>query len=366
MRRHHGREQVDQRRRARHPLVAVDLEELLDGLSQERRRVGRELEQGRALAGEDGAHHHHVVHADEGSTTRERFVHQHAEREEVDAAVDVGSRHLLGRHVGDLPLHDAGRGHHGGGADGLGDAEVGELHFAFDGEQHVARRDVAMDDALVLLTAAMRVLERVRELHADPGHQVGREAGAWLVLQQLAQVDAIDQLDGHVLRRPDAAVVDGPDDVHVPQPGGQFRLSLELLPERLVLVERGQHALEAHVLHDVRLALPPRDERLRHPAHPEPAFQDVFPERSGQFVGHRSAPSLASMTGCVGSSMRRFSGLPHLGAAALSGFRGWRRRRETAPGVLRPRGEWRSPRLGRQPGPPPVRGRRASRRGSGA
>ena len=85
----------------------------------------------------------------------EHLVHRHAER--VDVGGEDGlAMELLGRHVGRAADH--------GGAvrrdlDEARRAEVGDLQEPALGDQHVARPQVAMDDALLV-----RVIERVADL----------------------------------------------------------------------------------------------------------------------------------------------------------------------------------------------------------
>jgi hypothetical protein len=99
------------------------------------------------------------------------------EREDVRARVDRTPPDLLGRRVGQLSADrpgarpDAERG-------APGDAEVDELHAAVVCEQDVLRADVAVDDPerrAALVGRPVRVVERRRDLGADPGHE-GRGA----------------------------------------------------------------------------------------------------------------------------------------------------------------------------------------------
>ena len=86
----------------------------------------------------------------------------------------VGAQRLLGRHVRDLALDDAG-----GGllalALRLGDAEVGQLDLALLADEDVVRADVAVDDAQRLAVARLGV--RVGERAADLGDDVERQRG---------------------------------------------------------------------------------------------------------------------------------------------------------------------------------------------
>ncbi len=88
--------------------------------------------------------------------------------EDVGALVDVAAPGLLGRHVLQLPLQGAGlgvrrlRGR-------LGDAEVAQLDVAFLRDEHVLRRDVAVDETHLLsfeVVLAVRVVERGGDLRS--------------------------------------------------------------------------------------------------------------------------------------------------------------------------------------------------------
>jgi hypothetical protein len=110
---------------------------------------------------------------------REDLVEDDAEREDVAAPVDGARAALLGAHVRELAAHLAHllvAGLVDDRVDGLRDAEVGDLDLALPGDEHVLRRDVAVDDAerpRLLVAAAVRVIEGLRHLgreedrHAD-------------------------------------------------------------------------------------------------------------------------------------------------------------------------------------------------------
>ena len=139
----------------------------------------------------------------------------------------VCAQRLLGRHVRDLALDDAGRGLLAL-ALRLGDAEVGQLDLALIADQHVVRADVAVDDAQRLAVARLGV--RVGQRAADAGGDVQAERGRpddarrVRALQDLLEVPAVDQLqrqevapagDAQVQHLRDVAVLQAHRDVRL-------------------------------------------------------------------------------------------------------------------------------------------------------
>ena len=162
------------------------------------------------------------------------------QREDVAAAIDGATAALLGRHVGELslerPLLRLGPLERP-----LGDAEVGDLHRAVVGDEHVRRRDVAVDDPHRL---AARAEPRVRVVQpvggggddADGVPELERRGGqvrrAGVRAHELAQVGAVD-----VLHREERGVAVGADvvdlgDVRVRERRREARL-VEEHPEQL-------------------------------------------------------------------------------------------------------------------------------------
>jgi hypothetical protein len=131
-----------------------------------------------------------LVLALDGAGVGEQLVEHQPQRVDVDAAIDVSTGHLLGRHVGVLPLHEARlRLVHGGGS--AGHAEVDQLHLAGGRQQDVVRGDVAVDEVERLAVAPdglVRVVQR-------PGC-VGHQLGAQLRRDELAQ-PLVLEADGH-------------------------------------------------------------------------------------------------------------------------------------------------------------------------
>ncbi len=136
-----------------------------------------------------GAAHRRV--AAERLNTRQAFIQDHAQREQVGTAVGDILQEQFGRHVAGR----SGPAVHGGG--GLGDfgivggrhapghAEIEQLYVAADADHNVLRLDVAVNDAFF-----MGGVQRVGAL-ADDGKQFG---GRHLLRQPGAQRDALDIL----------------------------------------------------------------------------------------------------------------------------------------------------------------------------
>ncbi len=109
------------------------------------------------------------------------------------------------------------------------DAEVGDLHDAFEREKDVLRRDVAMDDVerrAALVALLVRVVQALGGFGDDPRGDPGRDARAFALgrAHEVAEVAALD-----VLHREDVPflafvreLVDL-DDVRVVQTGRELR-----------------------------------------------------------------------------------------------------------------------------------------------
>ena len=154
----------------------------------ERQRRAETAEVGRVAleAGERGVG---VGLAEERHPAGEALVEHEPERVEVGAAVEPAAAHLLGRQV-------LGRAHHhvvagevvAGGAEALGDAEVGQQHAAVGGDEDVAGLDVAVHEA-----GAVGGVERARRRTA-PMWIVSSGLEPLLLVEQLAQALAVDEL----------------------------------------------------------------------------------------------------------------------------------------------------------------------------
>ena len=180
---------------------------------------------------------------------------------------------LLGRDVLRGAHHHAGLGHRGG-VDGLGDAEVGELHLPGRGDQDVARLDVAVHQARGVgdLQRAAGLLEHVE---CVPQRQ---PSGA---LDHGVQRLAVDQLHhqvggaARVVELGLAVVVDA-GDAGVVEHGDRAGLGAEPLDELGVGRELGLEHLDGD------LAAEPGVQALPHLAHAAGGDEPLQPVAVGQ------------------------------------------------------------------------------------
>ena len=136
--------------------------------------------------------------------TGEDLPEDDAERVEIASPVDALAARLLGRHVAELALEDARL---LGEEARAGDAEVGDLHGALEGEEDVLRADVAVDDlerlpCLVLLL--VRVVEALGRLGDDPRAEPGRDR---VPFDRAAVIRRPRSQPFHVLHREQQALV---------------------------------------------------------------------------------------------------------------------------------------------------------------
>jgi hypothetical protein len=196
-----------------------------------------------------------------------------AGRVEVGAAIDGDPGDLLGRHVARLALEHADPGlvervEH------LGDAEVDELDLTVVGDEHVARRDVAMHDAerrVVVIGELVRVVQA--------GERLGQHLDLHAERKQLAGAarapDALEGLALEVFHRDVVAAlvladVVGLDDVGVVEPRGQARFLEEHPTEVLVLGEVAAQQLDRdELLESAEPALRQRQVDLGHSSMPD-------------------------------------------------------------------------------------------------
>jgi hypothetical protein len=145
-------------------------------------------------------------------------------------------RHVTGRaeHLDALVAVTAGR--------RRGNAEVDQAYCAFLVEQHVTRRDVAMNDA----APAVRVVERAANLDAHVRALGGVE---WACLEQnLGQREPLAQLHRDVIDAElDPQLVNG-NDVGVAQLDGDFRLFHETAHEGVVERKLGTNLFDHEAL----------------------------------------------------------------------------------------------------------------------
>ena len=174
----------------------------------------------------------------------EQLVEDDADRIDVGAGIRAAVDDQFGCEVGDgADQHPAGSGVLGVGADGLGEAEVGDLDRAavgLVGDEDVLRLHVAVDQAGPVgrgeggddrLQQGQRPRRRHRRLLAD--HVAQRVAGDVLHDQE----DGVGAVGGVV-----ALVVDA-DDVGMVEACGRAGLAHEALGELVVVTEPGVHHL---------------------------------------------------------------------------------------------------------------------------
>jgi hypothetical protein len=172
----------------------------------------------------------------------------------IAAAVELLAPRLLGRHVRDLAVDDAGR--------GLLELErrrrqpeVGQLHLARVRDQDVGRRDVAMDQ--LQIREGVGVGQAAAQLLDDVDRDVDRERDLLLraAVPDRAQVAALDEVHRQEQLAVDLAGVEHRDQVAV----GQLDDDLGLVAEPGHVLGVGQvrqdglddhHALEAAVAGD--------------------------------------------------------------------------------------------------------------------
>jgi hypothetical protein len=205
------------------PLAAVLLEHALDGLLQRRGQAGAHRGQPGRGADADLGHDLHGGLAGEAGLTGQRLEQHRAQREDVDATVDVAiTARLLGRGVHGRADRGADLGEALGVQHPAGDAEVedaGVVQPPVD-QEDVAGLDVAVDDV-----ALVRGRQRLQYPPTQPGHRRRRQRAAH---QALLQRLAGQPLHGDVrLAVRGDAVIDIADDAGVAKLGQQGSLLIE-------------------------------------------------------------------------------------------------------------------------------------------
>ena len=215
-------------------------------------------------------------------------------RVEVGAAVELLAARLLGRHVADLAVDDAGR--------GLlqlqrrrRQPEVGQPHLAAVRQQHVGRRDVAVDELDV--AEAVRVVETARELLDDVGGDVDGERDPFLraAVPGRAQVLALDEVHRQVDLAGDLTRIEHRNEISVRQAHDDLGLVAEALQVLLVGQVR-EHRLDDAELRAV-LRTGEREIERPHAAPRERLEQHVRSETAGKIV-HVSLPLRCQAIGC--------------------------------------------------------------------
>ncbi len=251
---------------------------LLEAFRTGARHAARSGNEARAHLLEDGE----VGIAGEELLAADQFPEEDAGGEDVGAAVDGQALHLLGRHIAELALEDSGlrllqpalR---------LGDAEVDQLHFAFEADEDVLRADVAMDDPerpARGVALAVRVVERLAHLRDDQAGLRNRHRLLALAkaLEQLAHVAAGDVLHGDVEVLVVLAELEDLHDVRVRELHRDARLVDEHGDELGVLAHGGEDFLDGEQALEPLHAKGLGDEHLGHSADGDPLEEQVFPE----------------------------------------------------------------------------------------
>ena len=243
-------------------------------------------------------------------------------RVDVDAAIERLPARLLGRQIGELAVDDPGRGplHL---EDRHRQPEVGQLHLAGVREQHVGRRDVAVDQLEVF--EGVRVDERPGDLLDDVDRDVDREGdplvGAAVPGRQ--QVLAVDVLHRQEDLSPLHAGVEHADHVAVREAHRDQRLVVESsrvlrgpevgddLLDHAELFEAGRPGQRK-----VKLPHPPAGERLQEHVVVKPSRKPALSRHGGDFTLRR-----------VGMRRDIFEGYGRFSVRGRRGPRGRRRRR---------------------------------------
>jgi hypothetical protein len=220
---------------------------------------------------------------------REHLIEQRPARVHVGACVGALVDDDLGREVGDGADERAARGG-GRGADGAGQAEVGDLDLAVGRDEHVLGLHVAVDQVRAVRRGQRR--QDVGEETQRPQRTHGR-----LLAHHVAQGAPRYVLHDEVGDVAVAALVEDGHDTAVVELGGGARLPLEALRELLVVAEPGVHDLDGDrtvepfvVPEEDAGHAAPRDP-LRHPV---PAVEDTSDERIITRDRHAGPPHVGS------------------------------------------------------------------------
>jgi hypothetical protein len=143
-------------------------------------------------------------------TVHDNLPREHASCPHVGAPIEYQAARVLGRHVRDLPLENAGA-RVARARRGLRNAEVGELGDAVGADEDVLRREVTVDDVerlavvVVRLVRSVKACERIeQDAHRDPlRHRLVRRACA---PQKAAERVAFDVV--HHEKQPERIVAD--------------------------------------------------------------------------------------------------------------------------------------------------------------
>ena len=210
---------------------------------------------------------------------REHLVHAHAKREHVDAAIEPAAAQLLGGHVRVLALDRAGLRVRRRVLD-LRDAEVEHLRDTRIGDEDVAGRDVAVNDAdrfAAAVTQLVRVVKGVGDLLHHARHEPELELPHLLALlaQERQERHSLQVLHDDVQLAIGLAELVDLADVRVRELRCQPRLGDQHLAEPRVIGEVRQDPFDHEQLFEARSTLQPCEEDLAHAAGREPREQLV-------------------------------------------------------------------------------------------
>ena len=225
-----------------------------------------------------------VALADEQPLAGEQLVEHDAAREHVAAPIDRNAADLLGRHVAELALEDAGlrlvalvR--------GLRDAEVDDLDLALERHEDVLRRHVAVDEvelAAGLIALVVRVVEALTQLHDDEARLRDRHRLADLAapIEHAAEIAAMNVLERDVVAAVDDAKIEDLRDVRVVQLDGELGLLDEHADELFVLRNVRKDPLDGNQPFEPLDSERLRAKHLGHAADVDPLEQIIFSDRS--------------------------------------------------------------------------------------
>ena len=220
------------------------------------------------------------------------LVEENAGGEHVAAGVDLLTERLLGGHVRDFALDAAALGFlardvHLGAR--LGDAEIDDLRVSRERDDHVLRRDVAMDDVqrgAVEALFLVRVGETLADADDDLDGVLERELLVPFLLHlpdDAADVVPVDVLHRDVIRTAVLPDVERLHDVRVGECGGDPRLGEEHLDEVGITGHLREDPLDDDHLFEAGHAAHDRQIELGHTARGEPTHERVLaePRREG-------------------------------------------------------------------------------------
>ncbi len=192
----------------------------------------------------------HLVGGGERRQAGQHLVQARAEREDVRAVVELAAQGLLGAHVLDLALDDAGLGVDLG-QRRLGDAEVAQLDLAGVRADDVGRRDVAVDDAQrppPVIHGGVRGVQGGGDLGGHVGGVLTRHRPLALAaaLEDRPQILAVHVLHGDEVLAVGAGELVDAGDVGVAQEAGDLGLVDQHLDEVVVLGQVSQDPFDRH------------------------------------------------------------------------------------------------------------------------